>query len=112
MAPQLTRDEVAHIAGLARLDLPATELDTLARQLTDILAYAAIVQQADANLEPANLEPGTPNLEPANPGTPEARNPGTLRIDSPAPSLDRDDVLAQAPDAVPAAGLFRVPKVL
>jgi Asp-tRNA(Asn)/Glu-tRNA(Gln) amidotransferase C subunit len=34
------------------------------------------------------------------------------REDVPAPSLDRDEVLANAPDARREAGLFRVPKVL
>jgi len=112
MASQVTRDEVARIAGLAQLELSTSELDTFARQLSDILAYAAIVQQADTT---GVSNPGTsnPEPEPRNPGTgtSEPRNPGTqVRADQPAPSLDRDVVLAEAPDAV--SGLFRVPKVL
>jgi aspartyl-tRNA(Asn)/glutamyl-tRNA(Gln) amidotransferase subunit C len=108
MASQLTRDEVAHIAGLARLDLSATELDTFARQLTDILAYAAIVQEADVVAEPqmSNFELRTSNFEPQN------SEPGALRTDIPRRSLDRDAVLAEAPDADRQSGLFRVPKVL
>lgn len=99
MASQVTRDEVARIAGLAQLDLSAAELDTFARQLTDILTYAAIVQQADTT-EVANSTSGSRNF-----GAP-------ARPDIPVPSLDRDDVLAQAPDAASETGLFRVPKVL
>jgi aspartyl-tRNA(Asn)/glutamyl-tRNA(Gln) amidotransferase subunit C len=106
MASQLTRDEVAHIAGLARLELSATELDTFARQLTDILAYAAVVQQVDIAAEPdaSTFERRTSGAEP--------ENPGTLRPDTPAPSLERNVVLAEAPDAVRESGLFRVPRVL
>jgi aspartyl/glutamyl-tRNA(Asn/Gln) amidotransferase C subunit len=35
-----------------------------------------------------------------------------MRDDEPRPSLDRDDVLSQAPAADRAAGLFKVPRVL
>ena len=53
MASQLTRDDVAGIAELARLELSADEQDALTRQLGDILAYAAKVQEADTTgIEP------------------------------------------------------------
>ena len=97
MASQLTRDDVAHIASLARLDLSAAELDTFARQLADILAYAAVVQQVDTT--------GAGHPDAATAGPP-------LRPDQPAPGLDRDSALSGAPDAAREAGLFRVPKVL
>jgi len=99
MASQLNRDEVAHIANLAQIDVTASELDTFARQLTDILAYAATIQQAD-----------TSGIE-----TDASANAASLpepRLDTPSASLDRDAALAIAPDSRPAAGLFRVPKVL
>jgi len=100
MASQLTRDEVAGIAQLARLELSADEQDALTRQLGDILAYAATVQQADTTgVEPMRGDLGGSAL-------PERR------ADMPAPSLRRDEVLSEAPDASLAAGLFRVPKVL
>jgi aspartyl-tRNA(Asn)/glutamyl-tRNA(Gln) amidotransferase subunit C len=99
MASQLTGDEVAHIAGLAQLELSASEVDLFARQLTDILAYAAIVQQIDA---PADTSAGAMITADAAP----------TRADVPASSLGRDTALAQAPDADREAGLFRVPKVL
>jgi len=100
MASQLTRDDVAGIAELARLELSADEQDALTRQLGDILAYAATVQQADTTgVEPMRGDLGGAALPP-------------WRTDTPTPSLRRDDVLSEAPDAAQAAGLFRVPKVL
>ena len=99
MASQLSRDEVAHIAALAQIDLTPDELATFARQLTDILGYAATIQQADTTGIDADGTAADMTL------------PGP-RADVPAPSLTRDEAMAIAPDARPAAGLFRVPKVL
>jgi aspartyl-tRNA(Asn)/glutamyl-tRNA(Gln) amidotransferase subunit C len=99
MASQLSRNEVAHIATLAQIDLTPAEQETFARQLTDILKYAATIQQADTS----GIDPDA--------ATAEARLPGP-REDTPAPSLDRKAALAIAPDARADAGLFRVPKVL
>ena len=98
MASQLTRDEVAHIATLAQIDLTPAEQDTFTRQLTDILKYAATIQQADTS----GVEPDA---------APTTALPGP-REDAPAASLDRQAVMAIAPDARGDAGLFRVPKVL
>lgn len=100
MASQLTRDEVAHIAGLAQLELSVEELDVFARQLTDILAYAASVQRVDDG--PAARATAATTTVPS----------ADLRADTPVPSLDRDAALAAAPEAAGDAGLFRVPKVL
>jgi len=99
MASELSRDEVAHIADLAQIDVTPAELDTFARQLTDILAYAATIQQADTGGIEAD---GSSNVA----ALPE------LRADEPAPSLDRRAALAISPDSRSEAGLFRVPKVL
>jgi aspartyl-tRNA(Asn)/glutamyl-tRNA(Gln) amidotransferase subunit C len=98
MAPKLPREEVAHIAALARLDLTEQELETFAGQLGDILTFASAIQQVD-----------TSRLPPDETAT-EA--PATWRDDRPAASLDRDEVLGAAPDARAADGYFRVPKVL
>ena len=98
MAHQLTRAEVAHIAELARLELSEAELDLFARQLADILTYAAAVQDVETRgIDPASqVESG----------------PAAWRDDEPAASLDRREALAQAPDAQIDAGLYRVPKVI
>ncbi|MEO8070600.1 MAG: Asp-tRNA(Asn)/Glu-tRNA(Gln) amidotransferase subunit GatC, partial [Acidobacteriota bacterium] len=74
------------------------EVELFTRQLTDILAHCEDLQRIDTTGVPPTLHALT-----AGPG---------WRDDRPAPSLDRDVVLAQAPGASPAAGLFKVPKVL
>ena len=96
---RIEKDEVAHIATLAQIDLTPAELDTFARQLTDILKYAATIQEADTT----GVEPDAATMQSA------LRDP---REDTPSPSLDRRAALSIAPDARPDAGLFRVPKVL
>lgn len=96
MSDILTSADVERIATLARLELTADETTQLAVQLTAILAYAEQVQQVD-----------TSGIAPALTTT-----AATSRDDIPAPSLDRDVVLGQAPAADRAAGLFKVPRVL
>lgn len=93
--PKVTIETVDHVARLARLSLTAEERETFARQLDGILAYAESIQALD-----------TEGVEPMS----HAGATATLRADLPGPSLDRDRVLAAAPDA--ADGLFRVPKVI
>ena len=98
MSSKLTREEVLRVARLAHLELSDAEVDLFTHQLADILAYASDVQQVDT----ADVPP-----------TSHALASGPMwREDVPVPSLDRDDVLANAPDARREAGLFRVPKVL
>jgi aspartyl-tRNA(Asn)/glutamyl-tRNA(Gln) amidotransferase subunit C len=99
MPTRFSRDEVLRIAALARLELDEQDVARFAAQLTDILAYAEIVRQVDTS----DVAPTSHALGPA---------PAAWREDLPSPSLDRDDVLAAAPDADRRAGLFRVPKVL
>jgi aspartyl-tRNA(Asn)/glutamyl-tRNA(Gln) amidotransferase subunit C len=96
--PAFSRADVAAIAALANLELDADELDRFARQLGDILAYAAEVQQIDTT----GVAP-TASVMPRHPSD---------RDDVCAPSLDRDLALANAPDASDDAGLFKVPRVL
>ena len=96
MSDILTAADVERIATLARLELTADETARFADQLTAILAYADQVQQVDTS----GVAP--PVTTPA----------ATGRDDAPAPSLDRDLVLSQAPAADRAAGLFKVPRVL
>ena len=94
----LTREEVERIAALASLELSEAEVETFARQLGEILEYARRVQQIDtAGVAPTSHGVSTPPLD---------------RPDEPRPSLDRDTVLAAAPDAAADAGLFRVPRVI
>ncbi len=93
-----TRDEVAVIAALAQLALDDAELDLFARQLGEILAYANQVQQVDTTGVPPTARLPTENA--------------TDRDDRVQPSLDRETVLAAAPDANIDRGFFRVPRVI
>ena len=90
--------DVRTIAALARLDLTPEEIDRFSRQLRDVLAYAAQVQQVDTTGVPPTSHP--------------LANEPVWREDVPTTSLDRATVLQQAPDASIKAGLFKVPKVL
>lgn len=95
--PEITRDEVAHLARLARLALDDAELDGLAAQLDVILgAVAKISEVTDA----ADVPPTTHAVPLEN----------VTRPDVIQPSLPRDAVLAGAPAA--EDGRFRVPRIL
>ena len=92
---KVTPETVEHVARLAQLSLTAEERVTFARQLDDVLAYAESIQTLDTSgIEPMSHVAGV----------------GRLREDRPQPSLDRETVLSEAPDA--DQGLFRVPRVL
>jgi aspartyl-tRNA(Asn)/glutamyl-tRNA(Gln) amidotransferase subunit C len=97
MSTTLTRADVARIAELARLELTPDELDLFTRQLGDILGYVEQIR----GLDTSGVAPTSPVL-----GRPVERD------DAPRPSLPRPDALANAPDAAPEAGLFKVPRVL
>jgi aspartyl-tRNA(Asn)/glutamyl-tRNA(Gln) amidotransferase subunit C len=98
MPGEFTRDQVAAIAALAHLELDAAELDLFARQLGDILAYADEVKQIDTTGVPPTASVVTRHI--------------SDRDDEIRGSLDRDEVLASAPDAATGAGLFKVPRVI
>lgn len=108
MADTLTRADVERIAALARLELTPDEVTLFAGQLTAILAYADQVQQVDTSgIDAApSASAGLPTIALAEVGHAAARD------DVPAPSLDRDVVLSQAPAADRAAGIFKVARVL
>ena len=94
--PALGRDDVEHVAQLARLALRDDEIDALTEELGVILEHAAQVSAIDTRDVPPTAHP----LPLVN----------VLRADTPRPSLDRDEVLSMAPDA--EDGRFRVPRIL
>jgi aspartyl-tRNA(Asn)/glutamyl-tRNA(Gln) amidotransferase subunit C len=96
MPDRITRDDVAHVARLARLDLADEELDRFTGQLAAVLEYARDVEALDVEGVPPTAHPYP------------LRN--VLRDDVVRPSLDRDEVLSQAPSA--RGGRFAVPPVL
>ena len=93
----LNHKEVKRIAELARLELTADELDLFTRQLGDILTYVEQIRTLD-----------TTGVAP----TSSVLNRPVDRTDEPRPSLSRADLLRNAPDAAPEAGLFKVPRVI
>ena len=92
----LSDEQVRHVARLARIALTDDEVAGLAGQLSEILAYAEQVGEVTAGDVPPTSHP-----------YPLAN---VYRPDEPAPSLDRDDVLANAPEA--EEHRFRVPRIV
>ena len=91
----LTREQVLHVARLARLDLSDEEVERMREQLSAILAAVGKVSELDL----ADVEPTAHPLDLVN----------VLAEDEPRPSLTLEDALANAPD--PEDGFFGVPAV-
>jgi aspartyl-tRNA(Asn)/glutamyl-tRNA(Gln) amidotransferase subunit C len=92
---QLSRDDVIHVANMARLTLNEEEVDLFTAQLRTVLAHAADV----AALDLSHLAPMAHPLPVEN----------VLRPDVARPSLDRAEVLAAAPSV--EDDRFRVPRI-
>lgn len=97
MPASLSADEVRRIAQLARIDLTPDEVALFTRQLAGILDYVAAVQ----GLDTTGVLPTT-----------QVMNRPVDWPDEPAATLPRDAALANAPEAAPEAGLFKVPRVM
>ena len=91
----ITREDVLHVAALARLEIPEDEVDAVQDQLGAILEAVGKVSELDLR----DVEPMTHPLDLVN----------EWAEDEPRPSLSHEDALANAPD--PAEGSFRVPAV-
>jgi aspartyl-tRNA(Asn)/glutamyl-tRNA(Gln) amidotransferase subunit C len=89
------REEVLHVAGLARLEIPEAEIAVVQEQLGAILEAVGKV----AELDLSDVEPTSHPLDLLN----------VWDQDEPRPSLTREQALANAPD--PQQGMFRVPSV-
>lgn len=60
--PTLTRDDVLHIASLARLTLKAEEVETMTKELSSILGYIEVLNEVDtAAVEPTAQVTGMTN---------------------------------------------------
>lgn len=94
--PRISRDEVAHLARLARLAVTDDELNLFAGQLDVILGAVARVGEVAA----ADIPPTTHAVPMEN----------VLRADELVPCLPRDAVLAGAPQVEDEK--FRVPRIL
>ena len=89
----IDREQVLHVARLARLRLSEDELETMASELSSILDHVERISELDLD----GVEPTTHVVELEN----------VLRPDEPRPSLPRERALEPAPD--PDEGAFRVP---
>jgi aspartyl-tRNA(Asn)/glutamyl-tRNA(Gln) amidotransferase subunit C len=89
----ISRDDVLHVARLARLALTEEEVERFGEQLSAILEAVGKV----AELDLADVAPTSHPLDLANVWAP----------DEPSPSLPREEALANAPER--EDGFFRVP---
>lgn len=91
----LTRSQVEHVARLARLSLSEEEKGAFTEQLSRILEHVESLNRLDTTDVPPTYH--------------AVALQNVLREDKPHTSLDREKVLAQAPEA--EAGCFKVPKI-
>ena len=94
--PAITRDEVAHLARLARLAVTPEELDAFAGQLGSILDHVATVAEVAAD-----------DVPPTSHAVPVTN---VTREDVVVPGLTQQQALSGAPAA--EEGRFRVPQIL
>jgi aspartyl-tRNA(Asn)/glutamyl-tRNA(Gln) amidotransferase subunit C len=92
----LSKEEVEHVAKLARLAVSEEEKEAFSRQLSEILAYIGKLNELDTS----KVQPTSHVLDLSN----------VLRDDVIRESLSTTDVLANAPDRV--NDFFRVPKII
>ena len=89
----IDREQVLHVARLARLRLTDEEVERMASELSGILEHVEHINELDLDgVEPTSHVVAVENV---------------LRPDEPRPSWPREQVLERAPD--PASGSFRVP---
>jgi aspartyl-tRNA(Asn)/glutamyl-tRNA(Gln) amidotransferase subunit C len=91
----ITKEDVLHVARLARLEIPEDQVERVRAELGAILEAVGKVSELDLE----GVEPTSHPLDLVNVWGP----------DEPRPSLSREEALANAPD--PAGGAFRVPAV-
>jgi aspartyl-tRNA(Asn)/glutamyl-tRNA(Gln) amidotransferase subunit C len=91
----IKREDVLHVARLARLEIPEAEIERVREELGAILEAVSKV----AELDLSDVEPTSHPLAVVN----------VWAEDEPRPSLSPEDALANAPD--PLDGAFRVPAV-
>jgi aspartyl-tRNA(Asn)/glutamyl-tRNA(Gln) amidotransferase subunit C len=90
----IDREQVLHVARLARLRLTEEEVERFQRELSTILDHIETINEIE----------GIEDVEPTS-HVVEVEN--VLRVDEPRPSWPRERVLEEAPDV--AQGGFRVP---
>jgi aspartyl-tRNA(Asn)/glutamyl-tRNA(Gln) amidotransferase subunit C len=93
---KLSLEEVDHVAMLARLGLEPEERERMREQLSSILEHISLLQSVDTSAIPPTAQVITLQNQ--------------MRPDEVGESLDREDVLSNAPDS--EDGMFKVRAVL
>lgn len=93
---KITKQEVEHVARLARLEFPEQEKERLTDQLSKILTFMETLNSLDTK----GVAPTSHVLDINN----------VMRDDEPVACLTQEAALANAPDK--AAGHYRVPKII
>ena len=93
---KITKQEVEHVARLARLELSEQDKDKLTDQLSNILTYVEKLNELDTT----GVAPTSHVLDISN----------VMRSDEPGESLTQERALANAPEK--AAGHYKVPKII
>lgn len=93
---EISKEQVKHVAHLARLAITEEEVETMTKQLGAIINYAELLNELDTE----NVEPTTHVLDLKN----------VMRKDEPRKWIEKEDALKNAPDQ--ANGHFRVPSIL
>lgn len=93
---RISKEEIEHIASLARLSLTEKEKELFGSQISSILDYVEKLNELDTR----NVEPTSHVLPLSN----------VIRDDIPGPSIPREDALMNAPDHTEK--FFRVPKII
>ena len=94
--PMISREDVLHVARLARLELSEPELEKMREQLNSILTYIDRLKELDV----AGVEPTSHAVPMVN----------VMRDDVVVPSFPREEMLANAPDRV--GDFVRVPRII
>jgi aspartyl-tRNA(Asn)/glutamyl-tRNA(Gln) amidotransferase subunit C len=89
----IDREQVLHVARLARLALTDDEVERMSSELSTILEHVERISELDLE----GVEPTSHVVELEN----------VLRPDEPRPSWERERMVEEAPD--PSEGAFRVP---
>lgn len=93
---KISKEEIEHIAVLARLSLPEEEKELFGSQLSNILDYMEKLNELDTK----GIEPTSHVLTLSN----------VMRDDIPMPSIPKKDALLNAPDHTEK--FYRVPKII
>jgi aspartyl-tRNA(Asn)/glutamyl-tRNA(Gln) amidotransferase subunit C len=88
--------DIRYVAKLARIELTDEEIEIFGKQLGDLLGHVNALEKLDIASVPATAQ------------VVESRN--VTREDAPRPCLDRERVLAEAPQR--QGGFFRVPRII